>query len=108
MVMPGWLQWYLNQNAARIARIARLGRGILPANEYQELAGQGDTIIAEQTIAFLRSWFSRVNSPVSLAELGIPVEDIPQIAENALGLAKVWRLKEYSQNIIEDILLGCG
>ncbi|MCI5139778.1 MAG: iron-containing alcohol dehydrogenase, partial [Candidatus Electrothrix sp. AR1] len=104
-VMPGWLQWYLEQDAARIAR---LGRGILPSAEQQELAGQGDTVIAERTIVFLRSWFSKVHSPVSLKELNIPVEDIPRIAENALGLAKVWRLNQYSQEVIGDILHRCA
>lgn len=105
VVMPGWLQWYKEQDAARIAR---LGRGILPPAEQQDLAGQGDTVLAEQTITFLRTWFSKVNSPVSLAELDIPAEDIPRIAENALGLAKVWHLNQYTQEIIEDILQRCA
>ncbi|MCI5221072.1 MAG: iron-containing alcohol dehydrogenase, partial [Candidatus Electrothrix sp. LOE2] len=97
--------WYQEQDAARIAR---LGRAILPPAEQQESAGQGDTVLAEQTVTFLRTWFSRVHSPVSLTELNIPAEDIPQIAENALGLAKVWRLNQYSQEIIEDILRRCA
>ncbi|WLE98810.1 MAG: iron-containing alcohol dehydrogenase [Candidatus Electrothrix communis] len=105
VVMPGWLQWYLKQDAARIAR---LGRGILPSAEQQELAGENETVIAERTIAFLRTWFSKVHSPVSLAELNIPAEDIPRIAENALGLAKVWRLNQYSQEVIEEILQRCA
>jgi alcohol dehydrogenase YqhD (iron-dependent ADH family) len=104
VVMPGWLQWYLEQDAEHIAR---LGRGILPSAEQQALAGQRDRIIAEHTIAFLRTWFSKVESPVSLTELDIPAKDISRIAENALGLAKVWRLNQYSQEIIEDILRGC-
>lgn len=84
------------------------GRGILPSAQQQELAGEGDAVIAERTIAFLRSWFSTVNSPVSLAELDIPAEDVPRIAENALGLAKVWRLNQYSQEVIEEILQRCA
>ncbi|WP_339137482.1 MAG: iron-containing alcohol dehydrogenase [Candidatus Electrothrix sp. GW3-4] len=107
VVMPGWLQWYLEQNAAP-ARITQLGRGILPPAEQQELAGESDTVIAERTIAFLRTWFSKVKSPVSLAELDIPAGDIPRIAENALGLAKVWRLKQYTQEVVEDILQRCA
>jgi alcohol dehydrogenase YqhD (iron-dependent ADH family) len=103
--MLGWLQWYLEQDAARLAR---LGRGILPSTEQQEQAGESDTVIAERTIAFLRTWFSKVSSPVSLAELNIPAKDIPRIAENALGLAKVWRLNQYSQEVIENILQRCA
>ncbi|MCI5159846.1 MAG: iron-containing alcohol dehydrogenase, partial [Candidatus Electrothrix sp. AUS1_2] len=105
VVIPGWLQWYSGQDAARIAR---LGRGILPPAEQQEPVEQDDTVMAERTVAFLRTWFSRVNSPVSLAELDIPATDIPRIAENALGLAKVWRLNRYTQEIIEDILRLCA
>ncbi len=104
VVMPGWLQWYLEQD---VGRIARLGQGILPDNERQQLTGQGDRVVAEQTITFLRSWFSKVHSPVTLTELDISAGDIPRIAENALGLAKVWRLNQYSQAIIEEILRGC-
>ncbi|WP_446011216.1 iron-containing alcohol dehydrogenase [Candidatus Electrothrix sp.] len=104
VVMPGWLQWYLYQDTARIAR---LGQGILPSAQFQQLAGQGERAVAEQTIAFLRTWFSKVHSPVTLTEMNIPAEDIPRIAENALGLAKVWRLNQYSQAIIEEILRGC-
>lgn len=104
VVMPGWLQWYKEQDAARIAR---LGQGILPADEFQKLAGESDAVIAERTIAFLRTWFSKVNSPVTLAELDIPTEDIPRIADNALSLAKVWRLDQYTPEIIRDILQRC-
>ena len=104
VVMPGWLQWYLNQN---VGRIARLGQGILPDNERKKMSGQGERALAEQTIGFLRTWFSKVKSPVSLTELDIPAKDIPGIAENALGLARVWRLNQYSRPIIEEILRGC-
>jgi alcohol dehydrogenase YqhD (iron-dependent ADH family) len=55
----------------------------------------------------LESWFSSVKSPTRLAELSISPHDIPAIANNALSLAKVWRLKEYNQETIEEILKGC-
>lgn len=105
VVMPGWLQWYLKQDAARIAR---LGRGILPPAQQQEMANQEDIVIAKRTVSFLRDWFRKVDSPISLAELDIPSRDIPRIAENAMRLAKVWRLNEYSESIIEDILRQCA
>lgn len=105
VVMPGWLQWYLKQDAARIAR---LGRGILPPAQQQEMANQEDIVIAERTVSFLRDWFRKVDSPISLAELDSPSRDIPRIAENAMRLAKVWRLNEYSESIIEDILRQCA
>ncbi|MCI5225116.1 MAG: iron-containing alcohol dehydrogenase [Candidatus Electrothrix sp. AX2] len=106
VVMPGWLQWYKEQDAARIAQ---LGRALLPLNTLEEIQGpqRNDLALAERTIDFLRAWFSKVNSPVTLAELDIPTEDIPRIADNALGLAKVWRLDQYTPEIIRDILQRC-
>lgn len=104
VVMPGWLQWYKEQDAARIAQ---LGRVLLPSDALQEVQGQGDLALVECTIDLLRTWFSKVNSPVTLAELDIPTEDIPRIADNALGLAKVWRLDQYTSEIIMDILQRC-
>jgi len=59
------------------------------------------------TIDCFRSWFAAVGCPVSLAQAGIKEGDIPAIAANALRLAKVWRLKDYNQNIIEKILQLC-
>lgn len=106
VVMPGWLQWYKEQDAARIAQ---LGRALLPLDTLEEIQGpqRNDLALAERTIDFLRAWFSKVNSPVTLAELDIPTEDIPRIADNALGLAKVWRLDQYTPEIIRDILQRC-
>ncbi len=106
VVMPGWLQWYKEQDAARIAQ---LGRALLPLDTLEEIQGpqRKDLALAERTIDFLRAWFSKVNSPVTLAELDIPTEDIPRIADNALGLAKVWRLDQYTPEIIRDILQRC-
>ncbi len=99
VVIPGWLRW---QSVRDPGKIIQLGsrvfnfelRGIEPA--------------AETTIKILENWFSRVNSPVRLAELDIHPADIPAIAENALQLAQVWRMEQqYSRDTIEDILSRC-
>ncbi|MCI5222062.1 MAG: iron-containing alcohol dehydrogenase [Candidatus Electrothrix sp. AR4] len=104
VVIPGWLRWYQQHDPARIAR---LGRNILPVVERFPDEHIGDTETSERTISFLRDWFIKVNSPVTLEELDIPAADIPKIAENALALARIWRLNQYSQRIIEDILNLC-
>ena len=101
VIMPGWLRWFRQHDAARIAL---LGRNLFGDNHPDN---SSDDQIAERTITILKNWFSRVNSPVSLQELKIQATDIPEIAENALGLAKIWRLNEYSQQTIEEILLLC-
>jgi len=62
---------------------------------------------AKAGIDQLKNWFQKIKSPVTLHELGIPPTDIPKIAENSLALAKVWRLPEYDQQSVEEILHLC-
>jgi len=101
VIMPGWLCWFRQHNAARIAL---LGRELFPAGELYNASNEQ---VADRTITLLQNWFGSVNSPISLQELGIHPINIPEIAENALGLARVWRLNEYSQQTIEEILHLC-
>ncbi len=101
VVIPAWLSWYRGQDEARIAK---LGRRIFPPSDLQPYT---DAQIAERTITIFKNWFGKVNSPVSLEELGIPATDIPKIAANSLSLARVWRLNEYTQQTVEEILLLC-
>jgi alcohol dehydrogenase YqhD (iron-dependent ADH family) len=99
VVIPGWLSWRAEKDPDRIEQ---LGRGILDL-----LSCENKTEAVEKTITILRNWLQGVDCPTSLTELGIPAGDIPAIAENALALAKVWRLTEYDQTTIEDILRRC-
>lgn len=101
VVIPAWLSWYRTHDEARIAH---LGRRIFPPNDLQPYT---DAQIAERTVTIFKNWFGRVNSPLSLEELGIPAADIPKIAENSLSLARVWRLNEYTQQRVEEILSLC-
>ena len=101
VIIPGWLHWY---SATNPARIAQLGQNIFPNADLQS---KSVNVAADHTILLLRNWFTKTNSPVSLQELDIPATDIPRIAKNSMGLAKVWRLKEYSRQTVEDILTHC-
>jgi hypothetical protein len=55
----------------------------------------------------LKGWFSAVKSPVSLKEGGIPESDIERIADNAVQLARTWKLKDYTKEVIVDVLNHC-
>ncbi|MCW5200752.1 iron-containing alcohol dehydrogenase, partial [Desulfobulbus sp. F4] len=92
-VIPAWLRGHLANNPARIARFGQRVFGV-----------EQD---AEQAIKALRSWFSKVGCPVTLAELNIPACDIPKIAENALALAQAWQMHDYTKAHIEAILRLC-
>ena len=98
VVIPAWLRWKM-QTASE--RISELGRRIF-------LTPAGDPgNRAETVIKKLKNWFGKIDCPTTLAELDIPDAHIPEIAANALGLAKVWRLREYDQKTIEEILHLC-
>jgi alcohol dehydrogenase YqhD (iron-dependent ADH family) len=98
IVIPGWLKWRAMQEPGKIIQ---LGKNIFNLEQRDIIPS------AEVTIKIMENWFSRVNSPIRLAECDIPSADIPSIAENAQGLAKIWRLNEYSPEIIKEILLLC-
>lgn len=97
VVIPGWLSWQEKKNPKKIIQLGEEIFNFVPCEKTA----------ARKTITILRNWFSGVECPITLEELGIPVSDIPKIAENALSLAKIWRLNDYDQNAIEEILQLC-
>lgn len=97
IVVPAWMRFQAETNPEKFSQFSQRVFG---------LSGP-DSTIAQQGCDELQKWFSSVESPVSLSEVGIPAEDIPSIAENALGLAKVWRLKDYNEEKIKEILTKC-
>ena len=97
-VIPGWLRWQSQRDARKIIQ---LGSRIF------DFKAGGAEPSADRTIKMLENWFSRVNSPIRLSELGIPSADIQAIAANAVHLAKIWRLKEYDRETIAEILNLC-
>ncbi|HHD56765.1 MAG TPA: iron-containing alcohol dehydrogenase, partial [Desulfobulbaceae bacterium] len=102
IVIPGWLTWFSSINAVRIAL---LGKKVFPLAEADNYS---DEQMARHTIVELREWFNRIGSPTSLGEAGIPKIDIERIADNAISLAKVWRLQGYTRKRIEEILHLCA
>jgi len=98
IVIPGWMSYQAQRAPARLARFARQVFGVEAAD---------DAAAALQGIAALKGWYVRVGSPTSLGAAGIPAADIDKIAENAVMLAKKWRLKDYTQEVIAEILQLC-
>ena len=83
------------------AKFARLGRKIFGINETDDLNA------AVEGIHCLKRWFSSIGSPTSLKEAGIPESDIDKIAENSAALAKLWGLKDYTREVIVEVLRLC-
>lgn len=98
VVIPAWMAWRAESEPARIAGFAR---------RVFEITGKNDRDTALAGISRLQEWFRAINSPVSLAELGIAEAAIPELAENALALAGIWRLRAYTAANIAEILKRC-
>jgi hypothetical protein len=98
IVLPAWMHYTLDRN---IRKLARLSREIFSTSEIDE------RLAAIAGIERLKAWFAVIGSPTSLGDAGIPAEDIGRIAENAAVLAQVWQLKDYSRDVIADILKLC-
>ena len=98
ILTPGWMDYAVGKNPKRFARFAREIFGIEDGAEM-EAASEG--------IRRLKAWFSDIGSPTSLGEVRIPAGDIDKITKNAHTLAQVWQLKDYTPEVISDILRRC-
>ena len=98
VVIPGWMVYQAQKTPAKFAQFAERVFGFTSGPLEKQVA---------EGIQALLSWFEKVKSPTSLLALNIPVQDISKIAENATGLAKVWGMKDYTKEKIEEILKLC-
>lgn len=98
ITIPGWMRYHAKTNPSRIAQFGKNSLGIQAVSTLAS---------AHATIDDLTSWFKCINAPTSLAAIDVGVNDISEVAANALPLAKVWRMKNMSQEIIEEILYYC-
>lgn len=95
MILPGWLKYH---SASSPAKVNQFGQRIFEISHQDDLQG------AQAAIAELERWLRSMDIPASLHEGGIPIDEIPAIAENAVMLAQKWGLKAYTQAVIEDVL----
>ncbi|NOX25873.1 MAG: iron-containing alcohol dehydrogenase [Deltaproteobacteria bacterium] len=94
-VIPAWMRWQIGRNPAKLAQFGRRVFAIAATDDV-EAAGQG--------IERLKSWFVKINSPTSFVGLDIPRTAIPALAANSQTQAKIWRLREYDQAVVSEIL----
>jgi alcohol dehydrogenase YqhD (iron-dependent ADH family) len=98
IMLPGWMAWSAKRKPARYARLGR---------EFFQVAEADDSKAAVAGLAKLKGWFGSIKSPVSLKEGGIPEGDIEKIADNAVQLAQTWKLKDYTRDVIIEVLNHC-
>ncbi|MCD6153515.1 MAG: iron-containing alcohol dehydrogenase [Syntrophobacterales bacterium] len=98
ITLPGWMKYAVHKNPVKFAR---LGREIFAIEKTDDLTA------GVEGIDRLKRWFSLIGSPTSLQEADIPGDDIDTIAENAAALARLWGLKDYTREVISEILHLC-
>ncbi|ACD95157.1 iron-containing alcohol dehydrogenase [Trichlorobacter lovleyi] len=90
VVLPAWMKSIKNQMPQRFERFA------------EKMFGESD---AEAGIEKLTKWFSAIGAPVTFAQAGLSADAVDPIAENAFGIAKLWKMDQlYPQQRIAEIL----
>jgi alcohol dehydrogenase YqhD (iron-dependent ADH family) len=97
-IIPGWMRYQSHTAPQRFAQFAERVFDVRSGSSEER---------GEKGIAILEEWFRKVKSPTSLKTLNIPVQEIPRIAENAVALARIWRMPDYDSERIQAILAGC-
>ncbi len=98
ITIPAWMTWASRKDSRKFAQFAQNIFNIR-AESIEEAAQEG--------ISALKGWFDEIGSPTSFRAAGIPAADIEKIAENALELAKVWGLHEYTKELIIELYTLC-
>jgi hypothetical protein len=98
IVQPGWMRYMQKNNSRKLARLAR---------EIFRIDGNDENEVAAEGIEKLKNWFAAIGCPTSLVAGGIPEDEIEKIAENASVLAQTWQLKDYTREVIVEILRQC-
>jgi alcohol dehydrogenase YqhD (iron-dependent ADH family) len=98
VVIPGWMRYQSQQSPDKFAQFAERIFGIT-SGTIEKKAAEG--------IQALLSWFLKIKTPTRLADLDIAERDIPVIAANAVALAKIWGMKDYTGKKIEEVLNLC-
>ncbi len=96
-VMPGWLRYHATIIPERINQFFQ---------RVFSLDNNGLHSVFEG-ISHFEGWLERNSVPIALEDVNISEGDISELAKNALPLAQVWRMREYDQQLIEDILKCC-
>ncbi len=98
VIMPGWM-------ASMVARQPE------KFNQFSErIFKHSNTDLLKNGragVSSLKEIFSQWQAPVTLAELDIPESALAELARESLPLAKNWRMNDYSEKIIHEILEGC-
>jgi alcohol dehydrogenase YqhD (iron-dependent ADH family) len=92
------LAWMRDQSRRDPALFSQFGERVFG------ITGGDETQVADGGIFALENWYRQIGCPVRLGDVGIPADDIPAIADNAVMLAKRWGMRKYDTERIAGIL----
>jgi len=98
ILLPAWMAF---QAFREPEKFARFGREIFGVEDRE------DRTAALRGARFLKAWFRMIGAPTTLQEGGIPEGGMESLAEHALALAGVWKLEEYTKDVILEVLARC-
>jgi alcohol dehydrogenase YqhD (iron-dependent ADH family) len=97
-VIPGWIKYRRKELALRLAQLGE-----------RSLAVRGKSVesSADAAIEYLLKWFDHIQVPTCLEDIGAGTADISRIAANGIAQGKIWRMKNISAEVIEEVLHLC-
>jgi alcohol dehydrogenase YqhD (iron-dependent ADH family) len=98
VIMPGWMLVMVGKQQDKFNQFSE--RVFNHNHENKEENGR-------MAIESLKAIFSRWQAPVTLGELNIPESALSTLAKESLPLARNWRLNDYSEKNIHEILEVC-
>ena len=94
IVTPSWMKYKYKDNIKQFVSFAENVFGIKGDKQEQ---------VALEGIEAFTNWFIKIGSPVSFKDANLPVNQLDELAESVLELAKLWKVKGYSKEAILDI-----
>lgn len=98
VIMPGWMDSMVAKQPEKFSQFSE---------RIFKHTGSDMLKNGRAGVSSLKEIFRQWQAPVTLAELDIPESALPELARESLPLAKNWRLNDYSEKIIYEILDGC-
>lgn len=96
IIGPGWMKYHHEAADGRMQQFFKR-----TAEHLYESSG------ILETIRNLRNWYESLGAPTYLEDIGVDETNFPEITRNSQALAKVWRMREYDEELVGKILLQC-
>ena len=95
IIIPAWMKYNLEEKTEKFAKLARNVFGVNKKDEKEN---------AKVAVQEFKKWFKKIGAPVSFGDAELPTNELDDLAEGVMEVAKIWGIKGYSRNVILKIL----